>query len=275
MSENLSKEKEQEKQENINEQKNDETKNKDNLTQKQDVDTKKEEKEDKKFNVAKVQKKEDSKKIEKEKVNTNKTKKEVKKDENDKNKKPFGRIILILILLILIIAIIYVVMPSPEKALEGMFKNLKEGNFEKVNEYVNYAEIENITEENNNNIMLESEENQKLFYEALQWNIKSVKTEGNVATVTVEVTNKDFKEVISNYMEKAFQQWFLQGNLDEQKMQEYLVEELKSQDIPVKTQETTISLEKQNGKWKVKVDDNLKNALYPGLIEFIESIENG
>ena len=269
MSENLNKEKEQEKQEDIKKQKNDETKNKENLAQKQDVGTKKEEKEEKKFNVAKVQKKEDSKKIEK--VNTSKT----KKDENHKNKNFFGRIIFILILLILIIAIIYVVMPSPEKALEGMFKNLKEGNFEKVNEYVNYAEIENITEENNNNISLGTNENQKLFYESLQWNIKSVKRNGNVATVTVEVTNKDFKEVISNYMEKAFQQWFLQGDLDEQKMQEYLIEELKSQDIPVKTQETTISLEKQNGKWKVKVDDNLKNALYPGLIEFIESIENG
>ena len=172
----------------------------------------------------------------------------------------------------------FLVIPSPEKTLNEMFQALKDGDFEKVNEFSNYDEIKKITENDtsNNSIMSpESIENQKLLYESLEWNIKSIKTEGNTATAVVEVTNKDFNEIITNYMEKAFQAWFLQGDLSDEKAQEYLTEELKSQDIPVKTQEANITLEKENGKWKVKVDENLRKAIYPGLVEFVESIDNG
>lgn len=147
--------------------------------------------------------------------------------------------------------------------------------FGKVNEYTNYDELRKISEENESNIMSnESEENQKLLYEALEWNIQSITVGEDVATAVVEVTNKDFNEIVTSYMEKVFQEWFLQGNLDEAKAQEYFIEELKSQDIPSKTQEANITLQKENGKWKVKVDSNLRKAIYPGLVEFVESIDN-
>ena len=57
-------------------------------------------------------------------------------------------------------------------------------------------------------------------------------------------------------------------------MEQYLLDEFKNESIDKVTTTQTITLKKQDGKWKVKVDDNLRNAVYPGLEETMNELNN-
>ena len=127
-----------------------------------------EKKEDKKFEQVKPNKKKEVKKIEKG------IKKEelVEKPKKEKGRKRaiFARIVAIILVLTFVIAVMSLTVPKPVRVLEEMFKELKVGNFEKVNNYVEYSELVNIPELEMNN----DENKQKLLYENLEWSIKNI-----------------------------------------------------------------------------------------------------
>ena len=54
---------------------------------------------------------------------------------------------------------------------------------------------------------------------------------------------------------------------------EQLMEELKNKDSGTLTSTKNITVTKQDGKWKVMVDDNLKNALFPGLEDAVNNYD--
>ena len=47
---------------------------------------------------------------------------------------------------------------------------------------------------------------------------------------------------------------------------------LRNEDIDKVTTKETVTVQKQDGKWKIVVDQNLRNAIFPGLTEAIDSI---
>ena len=53
------------------------------------------------------------------------------------------------------------------------------------------------------------------------------------------------------------------------------LEELQKEDIPTVTTTKEITVQKQDGKWKVVADDNLKEAIFPGLQESLDAVTNG
>ena len=53
----------------------------------------------------------------------------------------------------------------------------------------------------------------------------------------------------------------------------YFVEELKSDNVQMKTETKTIELQKQDGKWKVVANNELANSLLPGLQESVDAIQ--
>ena len=69
-------------------------------------------------------------------------------------------------------------------------------------------------------------ETQKLFFDKLEWNIKNTNIENDTANVEIEVTNKDFKTIIGNYMQKALKAVFSGNDLSNSQMESYLKEEL-------------------------------------------------
>ena len=75
------------------------------------------------------------------------------------------------------------------------------------------------------------------------------------------------KKLLSNF--KAV----LEGNVSEKSIEKYFVEELKSDNAQMKTETKTIELQKQDGKWKVVVNNELANSLLPGLQESVNSIQ--
>ena len=171
-------------------------------------------------------------------------------------------------------------MPSPEKALNSMLHDLKNGNFEDVKKYVDYSELTSIPgtgsqeSDEDGEIPAEQAENEKLLYESLEWNIKSTKKDGNVATIEIEVTNKDYKEIYKNYIQEVFNRLLTNENMSDEEAESYLIEQLKRDDIGMTTTTQTITLEKQDQNWTVKVDDNLKNLIYPGMQEAMNSISD-
>ena len=232
-------------------------------------------------NTEKQEKKEDTKKFEPVKKETSTSSNEKskvknsKKDKKIKEKKSgkgtFTRIIAIIIILLAIIGLIYLAIPTPEKTLNNFFNSLKNGNIEKINQYLNYDEIslEKVLNEGT-----ETNEVQKALFESLEWNIKSVTEEQDIATIEVEVTNKDYEKAFKSYIQEMFQKFLNNEDVSDEEQFDLLINEISKEETGTKTTTQTIALSKENGQWEVNSDDSLIEALYPGLVEGIDSISN-
>ena len=257
--------------------------NKEKASKKVDNNTEKQEKKEEKTEnkEAEKEKKEDTKKFEPVKKETSTSSNEKskvknsKKDKKIKEKKTgkgtFTRIIAIIIILLAIIGLIYLAIPTPEKTLNNFFNSLKNGNIEKINQYLNYDEIslEKVLNEGT-----ETNEVQKALFESLEWNIKSVTEEQDIATIEVEVTNKDYEKAFKSYIQEMFQKFLNNEDVSDEEQFDLLINEISKEETGTKTTTQTITLSKENGQWKVNSDDSLIEALYPGLVEGIDSISN-
>ena len=247
-----------------------------NTTAKNTVNENKKE-QNKESNKEPVKKFEQVKKVETNQNNAKIKKENVKKDKKAKPKKEnkgmVVRILVIAIILLLIIALIYLAMKTPEKALTSMLKDLKSGDIEGVNQYVNFEEISlksalDMTESE------EFSEKDKAFYESLEWDIKSVKKENDTATIEIEATNKDYETIFKNYIQSMFQKFINNENVSGDEELQLLLDELNKDTIGTRTVTENVTLTKVDGKWKITVDDNLMQVIYPGLEEGINSISN-
>ena len=204
----------------------------------------------------------------------------VKKEENKqvgkiKNKKDLYYIISIVIAICLIALIAFVILTlqqTPEKLLNNILSNLKEGNLEKINQYINYEEILETSD------LLSSkefnEETKKGLFNKLEWKILEVKTEKDKATINLEITNKDFKIIIEKYMQKALSAVFSGKNLENDEIKNYLVEEINNQEAQTITQTKTIEFIKKDNKWEITVNNELIDALLPNLRETVDTLNN-
>ena len=212
-----------------------------------------------------------------EKMNKVEDKKE-KKTKNEKKEKGshkigywVGGVVLLLVVLAIVTALI-LLPETPEKTVDGMLNSLKKGDFESVNKYVNYDEIVNESDMLGSSEM--DEETQSLLFDKLNWKILNISKEEDTASVEVEITNKDFNKIISNYTQEALKIAFSGASFTEEEQNNKLKEQLKNEEIGTKTVTTTVQVIKQDGKWKVQVDDSLVNSLLPGLQEAINSLNS-
>lgn len=204
----------------------------------------------------------------------------VKKEENKqvgkiKNKKNLYYIISIVIAICLIALIAFVILTlqqTPEKLLNNILSNLKEGKLEKINQYISYEEILGTSD------LLSSkefnEETKKSLFNKLEWKILEVKTEKDKATINLEITNKDFKIIIEKYMQKALSAVFSGKNLENDEIKNYLVEEINNQEAQTITQTKTLEFTKKDNKWQITVNDELIDVLLPNLRETVDTLNN-
>ncbi len=149
---------------------------------------------------------------------------------------------------------------SPKGVVNGMLQDLKSGNY---------------SQEEMNNILGEDEfgeEAQKAFFEKLKWKILKVTKEGDTANVEIEITNKDFKTILGNYMQKVLKMAFSGEEPNEEEMTNYLIEELNKEEIQNITNRQNILLNKQDGKWVVSEENDFANILLPGFREAMDSL---
>ncbi len=231
--------------------------------------------------VKKVEKKEEPKKVDSKKQEVKKEEKKKKEEskvkgkvtvENKKSKKaPIVIAVAIIIVLILAVGSYIFLANGPKGVVEGMFNALKNEDYEKVNEYVNYKEIISSSDILDTESL--DEETMNLLFDKLSWKITDTTQEENTANVTVEVTNKNFRTIIGNYMQNALRVAFSGQEISDAEMENYLLEELRNEDIETTTTTQTINLIKQDGKWVINTTDtNLIDILLPGLNEAVNSL---
>ena len=260
-------------------QENEEQKN----TENNEVNEVKTEKEEAKFTQVKpsekTEKKEEKKSTENNQVKKpTKTKEEKTKNEKVKKEKPvkekgkkrniFARIVAIIILLAIVIGIIVIALPSPARALEEMLRDLKAGKMSDIDKYVDYNSLIDIPALGNLE-GADSTDNDKILYEDLKWNIKKIEKNEEEAKIEVEITNKNYKNIFQNFTKKVVQKILNNEKPSDEEAGQYLMEELKNKEVGQTTTTQEITIRKEKGKWKVVVDENLQNAIFPGLSEAV------
>ena len=260
-------------------QENEEQKN----TENNEVNEVKTEKEEAKFTQVKpsekTEKKEEKKttennqakkptKTKEEKTKNEKVKKEKPIKEKGKKRNIFARIVAIIILLAIVIGIIVIALPSPARALEEMFRDLKAGKMSDIDKAVDYNSLIDIPALGNLE-GADSADNDKILYEELQWNIKKIEKNEEEAKIEVEITNKNYKNIFQNFTKKVVQKILNNEKPSDEEAGQYLMEELKNKEVGQTTTTQEITIRKEEGKWKVVVDENLQNAIFPGLSEAV------
>ena len=212
------------------------------------------------------------KKTESKTENKVETKKEAKKLETAKttsttstNKNSNKGIIAVVAIVVVVALLIYAyfafMVDSPKKAVNDMLRDVKSGKYQET------ALAEELDEEQYN------DEVRKAFFDKLSWKISKVSEEGDKATVEVEITNKDFKTILGNYMQKAIQMALSGGDeANTEEMQKYLMEELNNKDVQNTTTNQTINVEKKDGKWQVSDENDFMSILLPGFSEVINTL---
>lgn len=187
----------------------------------------------------------------------------------DKKVKPWI-VSVITVIAVLVIATILTVMivisSDPKKTVDGLFTNLRAGDFEKAQEFLT-GEV--LLEDSSFN-----SEEKALLFNKLGWKVKKVTKEGTTATIEVEITNKDFKAVVENYMKKVLDaaKAAIGGEeIPQEEFKKYFIEELQNEQIQTVTETKTIKAVEENKKWKIFSDEELEYNLLPGLKESIDT----
>ncbi|MEE0866554.1 MAG: hypothetical protein U0L98_07205 [Clostridia bacterium] len=220
-----------------------------------------------KIDNKKEETKKQDQKPENKKFEVSKQKTTVKKEKNNTSKKSKIPAILTVVIVLAIVAVLTVLIVTssdPKKSVDGFLTNLKAGDFEKAQEF---ATGDKLLEDQEYN-----EETQKLLFDKISWKVKKVTADNNEAKVEIEITNKDFSEVLQNYKNKIWKDIssVIGKTIDTSR---YFEEELKNENLGTKTITTNIKLQKQDGKWKVVANNELANSLLPGLQESVDAIQ--
>ena len=232
-------------------------------------ETKKEEKpkKEKAETSSKKEAKTETPKVENKKseVKNDKTTKQNKKEDKKSNWVATVIVVIAVVVIAALLTFMIVTSSDPKKSTDGLLTNLKAGDFAKAQEFLSGGDLVNEGTEFD-------EETQKLFFDKLEWKVTKVtKEDENNATVEVEITNKDFKTIINNYMQKALRA-ALGGETSTANIESYFTDELKNDQVQTTTVTKTIKAVKEDKKWKIVSSDDLTDALLPGFQEAINAI---
>lgn len=237
--------------------------------------------EDKKKNIKKSEKKdkkveEKNKKVTeknkeaKEKNNKIEDKKDLKKYKEKRSKKWIVIVVLLLILIALVLLVAYTSI-TPRMAVNNTFTNLKNGKVSNWN--INYDELIAVLDagiRQGNGNMTELEQN---CFNSLEWSITGESVENQTATVNVEVTTKNFRQVLLNWIEKISVKLETQEDISNEENIALLAESVKQDNVETITTVATLNLERKGFTWKIIIDENLIDAIYPGLNQVLEVME--
>lgn len=206
-----------------------------------------------------------------------------------KNNKLAWIIVIIAVVIIAVIAIVATILfgNNPEKTIDETFTALKKGNMDVLMEYTSTEGTDNsftneLTEgltngtDSTENTELEKEMLDSCFSQ-LEWKIAETKKDGDTAVVTVDITNKDFSNVMQEIFSEMMAQAFASA-ITGQEMTEEDTMQLMKEKIDEVTATTTnteeINMVKEDGIWKFSNSDELANMLLPGFASGLESMQD-
>lgn len=194
-----------------------------------------------------------------------------KKKQNDKARIVFLGIIIIL-------GIFFIINKSIESKISNSVvtftEALSEGKRDIASQYVTEDSVSFLSFEE----LPQNQELMNTFVKYLSIDIKKVKKDGDAAIVKAKISNKDFEKIMIKYMQEVVALSISSNDTEitdeelENKLLQYLKDQFDSQENEILTNEVNINLVKVDGKWKIIIDDNLRNGLFPGMLKIIESM---
>lgn len=194
-----------------------------------------------------------------------------KKKQNDKARIVFLGIIIIL-------GIFFIINKSIESKISNSVvtftEALSEGKRDIASQYVTEDSVSFLSFEE----LPQNQELMNTFVKYLSIDIKKVKKDGDAATVKAKISNKDFEKIMIKYMQEVVALSISSNDTEvtdeelENKLLQYLKDQFDSQENEILTNEVNINLVKIEGKWKIIIDDNLRNGMFPGMLKIIESM---
>ena len=186
-------------------------------------------------------------------------------------KKSKSKLIIVLVILAIIIIgvgiyvyYINIQKKAPEIAINNTMQALKNYDIEKINSYLEYNQLLSSLDEMLINENIDTRTVEKKLFESLEWNVENIEIDGEKATAVVEVNNKDFIEIVTDWMKKMVNErnkgTEITDELSLKKLEETL-EETETMENVIKK----ISLEKQENTWKIKIEGEFTNLVFPGL----------
>lgn len=168
---------------------------------------------------------------------------------------------------------------KPEDAVSGLFDALKDQNMIEAAKYVDLESIEQLISDKSKVKDAQAflkEIGKKLDYEI----ISCEEVDENTAKVKTKVTSIDMAAVMKEYISQGIQYSLSavmgSGVATDEENQEYMknlfMECLTKEGIGTVTNEVDITVEKQDGRWKVNADNTFNDAVLGGLTNTAESI---
>lgn len=176
---------------------------------------------------------------------------------------------LIIVIAVIIFGIIKLTAKNPTDSVTSFIEYLKSGDLNGAKEYTNESSLEMLGIDSET----EDIEMVKLFFKNVNLNIVEVTKDSNQAIVKAEITNRDLKTIMQNYMQKALELAMSSINSSnttedmESQLQEFFKSQFESTQIENVTTSVDIVLTKVDGDWKIVLDENLRDAILPGLTE--------
>lgn len=174
---------------------------------------------------------------------------------------------------------------NPEEAVKGMFDALKDQNLIKAAQYVDLTGMENMIADKSK--VKDAQAFIKEIGKKLDYEIVSCEdVDENTAKVKTKVTSIDMGTVMKNYITKGMKYSLSQAlgssgtsevsaEENQKYMEQLFMECLTDESIGTVTNEIDITVEKNNGAWKVNADDTFNDAVLGGISNTAESILSG
>lgn len=178
---------------------------------------------------------------------------------------------IVIIVVLAVLGVTRLIDKKPDESVKSFVEALKVGDFETAQKYTSdetwtALEIADNSEDEDLEMM-------KLYFKCLDIKVVQVTKSRNQAIVKAEITNKDLKTILGNYIQEALKLALqnISSKEDQETMEnqlkEYFKSQFESEEITNVTNTVDIVLNKVDGQWKVVVDENLRDALLPGLSE--------
>ena len=187
-------------------------------------------------------------------------------------------IIIVLIILCIIAGGVITFFSSNQKGnvrntINNCFSAIKEQNNDEANKYVNYenllCSIDDIFANKESEEVINVE---KELFKNIEWKIENVEVEEDKAVAVVEVKNKDFKYVITRWMKEIVVSKSVNKEITNELLLQKLEKSLK-EETATKTEIKKITLKKVEEQWKIQVNEELRDLIYPGIDSVIAGLK--
>ena len=180
---------------------------------------------------------------------------------------------IVFVVIIIITAEIIFYINSPKCAVIKTFNSLKKGDVITASQFIDYNELMKYLNSEFKSDLTTMSENEAKCFNKLSFKIVNEEIQDDKATITISSTNKNFRTVLDKLIKEIYLKQSSGEEINKEQMIEKFYSFLDDEKIGTITTTRDISLEKVDKKWKIIVDSNVEDAIFPGLADLVKSVD--